>query len=112
VQIDLLSDLSKAESEYKDAKDKVEYKRASLYSDADFKELGKTNAEQRKGYVDVKVHDKMVEVKLGEKEIQYNHLKRVYEMSLAETRSSNNFYGNVTAVLDEQNGIKYVGAKP
>ena len=65
VQISLLNDLKQAEEEYKDAKDKVEYKRQSLYRDADFKELGYTNAEQRKAYVDTQVHKKMVELKLG-----------------------------------------------
>ena len=103
MQISLLEDLRKAEESYKDAKDKVEFKRQSLYRDADFKELGYTNTEQRKAYVDTQVHKKMVELKLGEKEILYNHLKRVYEYSLAEVRSSNNFYGNVTAVLEEVN---------
>ena len=88
--------------EYKEAKDSVDFKRASLYADADFKALGYTNSEQRKAYVDMQVHKKMEDVKLGKKEIEYNHLKRVYEMKLAEARSTNNFYGNITTELDNE----------
>ena len=115
----LLDDLKKAEMEYKEAKDKVEFKKNSLYADADFKALGYTNSEQRKAYVDMQVHKKMEDVKLGKKEIEYNHLKRVYEMALAEARSTNNFYGNITNEIDgktlnavrAEHGIDPIGEK-
>ena len=98
----LLDDLKQAELEFKEARDKVELKKASLYAECDFKALGYTNAEQRKAYVELQVHKKMEDVKLGKKEIEYNHLKRVYEMKLAEARSTNNFYGNITTELDNE----------
>jgi uncharacterized Fe-S cluster-containing protein len=101
VQISLLNDLRDARLEYKQAKNNVDYAEADLYANVDFIGKGLKVKEQRDGFVRKGIEKIIQEEDLIEKENKYVHLKNMYESSLAEIREQNNFYGNVTAVLDE-----------